>query len=182
VNGGELGEVRLYYDTSLLALYSGDFPSSGDNMLTISDSSKLQLIGLANQWNSYKAIFKIKTTSEAPSELVQLAQLNNQSDNDNDGDGIPDDLDLDDDSDGILDTIDTSPTDYDGDGMNDNEDEDDDGDGILDSVEASDNNPNTNIYDPFKPPEPIIQEVISFSAEADYTYIEEGQATVVIEE
>ncbi|HIK01975.1 TPA: hypothetical protein H1008_02570 [archaeon] len=28
----------------------------------------------------------------------------------------------------------------------------------------------------------LIQEVISFSAEADYTYIEEGQATVVIEE
>ena len=92
VNSGELGEVRLYYDTSLLVLDSGDFVQASDNMFTISDSSELQLIGLANQWNSYKAIFKIISS------------------------------------------------------------------------------------------ESIIQEVISFSAEADYTYIEEGQATVVIEE
>ncbi len=182
VEGSELGEVRLYYDTSLLSLYSGDFAQASDNMLTVSDSSKLQLIGLANQWNSYKAIFKIKTTSEAPSESEQQAQLNNQSENDNDGDGIPDDLDLDDDSDGIPDTLDSSPYDYDNDEMNDNEDDDDDGDGIDDYTEASDGNPNTNIYNPSQSVEAIIQEVISFSAEADYTYIEEGQATVVIEE
>ncbi|HIK02011.1 TPA: hypothetical protein H1008_02750, partial [archaeon] len=182
VNGGELGEVRLYYDTSLLALDSGDFEQASDNILTVSNSSKLQLIGLANQWNSYKAIFKIKTTTEAPSELEQQAQLTNQSENDNDGDGTPDDLDLDDDSDGTPDTLDSSPYDYDNDGIPDNEDDDDDGDGILDSVEASDNDPNTNIYNPSQSVEAIIQEVISFSAEADYTYIEEGQATVVIEE
>jgi len=184
VNGGELGEVRLYYDTSLLSLYSGDFTqaTASDNMVTVSDSSKLQLIGLANQWNSYKAIFKIKTTSEAPSESDQLAQLTHQSENDNDGDDIPDDLDPDDDSDGIPDTLESSPYDYDNDGIDDYEDDDDDGDGIDDSTEASDENPNTNIYNPSQSVEPIIQEVISFSAEADYTYIEEGQATVVIEE
>jgi len=94
VNGGELGEVRLYYDTSLLSAIPGDFTqaTASDNMLIVNDSSELQLIGLANQWNSYKAIFEIISS------------------------------------------------------------------------------------------ESIIQEVISFSAEADYTYIEEGQATVVIEE
>jgi len=57
---------------------------------------------------------------------------------DNDGDGIGDPTDLDDDNDGILDTVEDSPTnvDTDGDGIKNSFDLDSDGDGIPDNVEA----------------------------------------------
>ncbi|MFK5889509.1 MAG: T9SS type A sorting domain-containing protein [Flavobacteriaceae bacterium] len=57
---------------------------------------------------------------------------------DNDGDGVPDVTDLDDDNDGILDTVEDSPTnvDTDGDGIKNSFDLDSDGDGIPDNIEA----------------------------------------------
>lgn len=111
---------------------------------------------------------KLDSITSRPSDSDQMIVLATQNFmRDNDGDLIENLYDNDDDNDGIIDFMDfLHPFDYDEDwtincdeniwydnvsGMYcgpDGEDLDDDGDGLLDTEEVSDDNPNTDIYDP----------------------------------